>query len=135
MIIDRNNNMVGVASHIREVGPHMHAFVEVGMDSGGYRYRECGICGTRTSTYPILEDAEKRAWLCGGSWDAAKSDVTKEPEAIQAPAPIIEPEAAPDTLEQQAAFEAATIQASADDDDDDDDAPVRRRGRPRKVQP
>lgn len=136
------NNMVGLAPHVREVGPHLHLWVDVGRDSVGYLYRECGVCGARSTTSPIAAQAEKRAWLCGGAWDALPAAAAEEPKAKPVNREDAEEAlaAAPKTLEEQAAAEAATAQvaAEADDDEEDDDrpdAPVRRRGRPRKVQP
>jgi hypothetical protein len=104
--------MVGAAPHIREVGPHAHAWQETGRDSGGWRYSECLICGARTTNFPVAVEAEKRAWLCGGTWDATKADALAESDAAPA-APPPEPEA----------------------DDEDAAMTVERRGpgRPRKV--
>lgn len=144
MIIDSMNNMVGAAPHVREVGPHLHLWVDVGRDSAGYLYRECGVCGARSTTSPIAAQAEKRAWLCGGTWDAPPTAAADEPEVKPAQREDAERAlaAAPKTLEEQAAAEAASAQVVAeseaedsDEDDDRPDAPVRRRGRPRKVQP
>lgn len=130
MIIDRNNMMVGSASHIREVGPHLHTWNEVGRDRAGFRYFECGSCGARRTDYPLMTQAERASWLCGGAWkdDAAEAH-EDEPPKLEAPA----------TPEQAAAVEAVSTATApdadgdSDDDEDDDEAlPVRRRGRPRK---
>lgn len=151
MIIDALNNMVGNASHIREVGPHQHAWVTAGSDSAGYRYDECGICGTRRTMSPLVEQAEKRQWLCGGAWDDPPN-VTQLDRAVVEPMAVdraraeasAEPVLAPTApLPGEAAVitdpplpPAAVVSPTDEDDDgfDDDEpvTPVRRRGRPPK---
>ena len=65
-------------SHVREVGPHAHAWAEVGR-VGEQVYRACDLCGARrvallrpdgrdVTLGPGTHLAVQAAWLAGGEW-------------------------------------------------------------------
>jgi hypothetical protein len=117
MIIDSNNMMIGKADHIREVGPHSHVWIDVGRDGAGFMYRECQVCGTRTTDSPEFITALRRDWLAGGEW--------KVPQEKQVVIPASFEEA------EEVHREAMEEQADNEADKDENPAP-RRRGRPPK---
>ena len=55
--------------HIREIGPHQHEWVYVGVDGSLERYQECSTCGTRRVVSGNNQDAARQDWLAGGDWD------------------------------------------------------------------
>lgn len=81
MIIDANNNMIGRAPHVREIGPHACSPALIGADGSRARYYECLACGARTTDAPAgPSGAERRDWLMGGPWDdsVAVAPATRE---------------------------------------------------------
>lgn len=62
-----NNRMVGQASHIRDVGPHAHVWLQAG-SSGGEVYELCETCGSRRVRGGVTGRNAQTAWLGGGEW-------------------------------------------------------------------
>lgn len=77
MIVAPDGQLLGIARHVKDVGPHTHAWERQGVGGDGAAYSRCTICGTRTTTAP-LQVASRLDWILGlGEWDA--EPVTVEP--------------------------------------------------------
>lgn len=57
-------NMAGHASHIREIGPHVHKWRAARNDGNG-DYQTCLACGARRYTGAVGHEVD---WLAGGDW-------------------------------------------------------------------
>jgi hypothetical protein len=66
------NTMVGGSPHVREVGPHVHQWAEVGAVATGQPvpevYEACGVCGARRVRHGNFARATQAGWLGGGEW-------------------------------------------------------------------
>ena len=51
--------------HIKEIGPHEHAWVFFGMGADGGRYEVCELCGTRRVANIPLQTAMHADWVEG----------------------------------------------------------------------
>jgi hypothetical protein len=89
--------------HIKEVGPHEHAWAFYGMGADGGRYEVCEICGTRRVANIPLISALHKDWIEG----TGKFQPEKELEA-----------------------QAKNRSAKADADDDDDAKAKGKAGQP-----
>lgn len=83
MITNLRNTQAHPAG-VRNVGPHVHTWVEVGRDAQGEIYRECSFCGARSVAYRARFEALRQDWL------NYREDWAAAPEP--APEPVPEPE-------------------------------------------
>lgn len=82
-VFDHNGNLVGVVPHVRDVGPHAHAWAQVGT-VGAETYSECSLCGARTTNVPAPAFASRRDWLAGGDWERPSDLAVATPEDVTA---------------------------------------------------
>jgi hypothetical protein len=82
-VFDHNGNLVGVVPHVRDVGPHAHAWVQVGT-VGAETYSECSLCGARTTNVPAAAFSSRRDWLAGGDWEKPSDLAAATPEDVTA---------------------------------------------------
>ena len=76
---DEDMTMPTTQPHIKDIGPHEHAWRTLSAD-GGLSYQECTACHTRRvlgSNNPVRQD-----WIDGGPWDPSDNASVKENEKL-----------------------------------------------------
>lgn len=83
-------NMMAAPFRVREIGPHVHEWVKVGVDAEGEEYQQCARCDARRNVTRARFEAKRQDWL------NYLEPWSPEAAPIVAAAPIPEPVEAPD---------------------------------------